>query len=209
MMSLQEATFCALTMKLFALLRDDEPSAKGKILVVTSARAQEGKTFIASTLARTMAALDDEPIALVDANVQAPTLHTLFDVDGSRGFSDCLVTGSLTVPMLAGQVENLSILPIGGHPKPGTVFKTHRIVKVFDELRDRYRVTVIDTGVLNAAGALPHLADGVLLVIDSSKTRREVIQGVLAQTNVAPKKILGAILNRQQQYIPSMFYNSL
>jgi Mrp family chromosome partitioning ATPase len=206
-MDQNEAIFYALTMKMFSRLRTE--SSTGKVILVSSARADEGKSFIAKMLAATMATLDDEPIALIDANLYAPTLHEDFGVSNKQGFSDCVAAGGLVVEPTQIGSSKLSLLPIGSVIKPGLAFKAQRVAAVLDALRERYRFSIIDASVLNDAGAMPHLADGVIMVVDASRTRREVIQGVLSKVSLPPEKMLGAILNKREQFIPPMFYRGL
>jgi Mrp family chromosome partitioning ATPase len=58
-------------------------------LLVTSASPGEGKTFIACNLAVAHAQAG-ERVLLVDADLRAPSLHTIFDVSNASGYLDAL-----------------------------------------------------------------------------------------------------------------------
>ena len=57
-----------------------------KIVLVTSALPQEGKTTVSATLARSFAQMEWRTL-LVDADMRKPTMHTLFGIDRAPGLS--------------------------------------------------------------------------------------------------------------------------
>jgi Mrp family chromosome partitioning ATPase len=61
-----------------------------KKLVVTSSGPGEGKSTIASNLARTLAHSGRHSVVLVDADPFRPTLHKIFGTDNQRGLGDLL-----------------------------------------------------------------------------------------------------------------------
>jgi Mrp family chromosome partitioning ATPase len=52
-------------------------------------------------------------------------------------------------------------------------------------------------------------ADGVMLIIESGKTRKQVALKAKQELENAGAKVLGVILNRRKQYIPGWIYKRL
>jgi Mrp family chromosome partitioning ATPase len=51
--------------------------------------------------------------------------------------------------------------------------------------------------------------DGVILVLESGKTRRQVALNVKKQLEDAKGKLLGVVLNKRRHYIPDWIYRRL
>ena len=64
--------------------------AEGNLIMVTSALAGEGKTFISFNLARSMAEERDHSVLLVDADVAKPHTSKLFGLPDAPGLLDVL-----------------------------------------------------------------------------------------------------------------------
>lgn len=203
MMNQLSGTFYALTMRLFEQLR----GSSGRSVLISSARGEEGKTFISRNLATYMAELAHDDILLVDANLERPTLHQAYGLDEGQGFSDALASGQFdTVPVHATSLPNLKVMTVGQTRKPGVLFKPQFFADFLAHYGPQYGLILFDGGVLGTSGCLPHQCDGTIMVVDSGKTRREVIQGVMAQANVDRSRYFGAILNKRMQYIPRSLY---
>lgn len=204
MMNQLSGTFYALTMRLFERLRT-EPGSRA--VLVSSARGEEGKTFVARSIAAYMADLSHDDILIVDANLEHPALHQHYGVKNERGFSDCLATEDFdAVQLYATRQANLKLMTVGQTRKPGLLFKPQSFASFLDHFGKQFGLIVFDGGLLGSAGCLPHQCDGTIMVVDAGKTRREVIQGVMAQANVERSRYLGVILNKRMQYIPRSLY---
>ena len=203
----QSGTFYPLTLRLFDILHRPEGERGGRVVLVSSARAEEGKTFVARAVAHCMADLSNDAVLLVDGNIEDPSLHRHYGAENTLGFSDCLASGNCAAAQLHDTPRtNLKVMTIGQTPKPGLLFKSQAYSAFLEHFRSRFAVILIDGGLLGASGCLPHQSDGTIMVVDSSRTRREVIQGVMAQANVEKSRYLGAVLNKRMQYIPGPLY---
>jgi hypothetical protein len=74
------------------------------------------------------------------------------------------------------------------------------------ELRSQFKFVVLDGPILANCGELAAITDGSLLVIDASRTRREIIAGGLQSNPINPRKMLGAVLNQMPRYVPRWLY---
>jgi Mrp family chromosome partitioning ATPase len=179
-----------------------------KLLLITSVRVGEGKTTLACAVSHAMAALSGEAVLLSDANPCRPALQALFELPGnSPGFFDVLrgnIEGLKALhPQPGGQA---TVLPAGDHPDPALLFRAPAIRGFRDAAQD-YRCVVLDGGTTHlGGGSLGQHADGVIVVIDSSRTRREVVRGGIEAMRLPEGRLCGVILNKRIQYIPRFFY---
>lgn len=190
------------------------PQVPAPALLLTSARAREGKTTIALALARVMAYVTDEPILLVDANFHAPGLATKLGLPPSLGLSDALratTGGGASVDISKHLVfEGVSVITAGSKPDPLLLSRGRAVGGFRNQYTSGFRCVIFD-GAENRLGgaALGRYVDGVILAIDSSATRREVIQGAITDMRLPEGRILGAVLNKRRHYIPKIFYKGL
>jgi protein-tyrosine kinase len=180
------------------------PQGQGRVVVVTSARDGEGKTFVAYALATALAAQSTGPVALVScqADPKAPV---------SLGWSDLVDTGVWHADMArkaAGQGGESALMQVsaGSKARAETLFKPDAVATALQALRERYSMVVLDAPSLSACGALTRQADGSLLVINAKNTRREVVQGALAANPMPPERLLGTVLNQRPDYVPGWLY---
>src|SRR5688572_4666641 len=89
--------------------------AEGNLIMVTSALAGEGKTFISFNLARSMAEERDHSVLLVDADVAKPHTSKLFGLPDAPGLLDVLEFPDVLLESVIVDTDTrgLSILPAG------------------------------------------------------------------------------------------------
>lgn len=201
-------SFYAMSMRLMGMLRERSATTpgRGRAVLVTSARPGEGKTYVARMIANCMADLSSDAVLLVDANLEKPALHKVFGMPEGPGFTDCMASGSFDGAGIAGGHDNLHVMPAGSVLKPGLLFKPQTFEAFLGHFTARFGLVLIDSGPLATTGCMPHQSDGIVMVVDSSRTRREVIQGVMGQAKVDRERYLGAVLNKRVQYIPRALY---
>lgn len=203
------AGFYAMSMRLFSMLREGggDLSGRGHSVLVTSARPGEGKTYVSRMLARCMADLMNDDVLLVDASLERPALHEVFGLPSEGGFTDCVANpAGEDLARYVRSSDNHFVLTVGRVRKPGLLFKTQSFEDFLAGARTRFGLVLIDGGPLMMTGCMPHQCDGVIMVIDSSRTRREVVLGVMNQAKVDRRRYLGVVLNKRSQYIPQSLY---
>ena len=174
--------------------------APPKVILVTSAMPQEGKTTISANSALVLAQRGSR-VLLIDADLRRPGIDKLFGFR-SRGGLSTLISGvdkieDVVVPFT--QVPNLWILPAGPiPPQPvellgSTVMKDH-----ITRWRDEFDHIIIDTppclSVTDAVILSPE-ADRVILVARSGKTTKPALRracDLLLQVNA---RVMGIVLN--------------
>lgn len=186
----------------------------GCILSVTSSYRGEGVTTIASRLAAAIAEDSGRPVALVDAHVSDPRLHTLFKASLSPGFSEviCEKLDPLSV-IQSTAFENLSVMTAGSHAAdPVHKCAADGLPTLIDTLREHFGYVIFDSPPMDSVNVvirMAHLLDGVLLAIESERVRWEVAQRVKERLVKANAPILGVVLNKKQYHIPKWLYKTL
>ncbi|MBI1356921.1 MAG: polysaccharide biosynthesis tyrosine autokinase [Acidobacteria bacterium] len=174
-----------------------------RCLVVSSARAGEGKTTVLSNLG-VAAAQRGRRVLLIDADLRAPRLHELFKVDNRYGLSNLLravrqdgeTNEALVRPT---GVDNLFVLPAGTSdasiPK---LLGSPRVNDLLRSLEREFDLILIDTppGLAVAdARLLARLADGVLLVLRAGQTDMSSAEAVQRRFQGDGAAMIGAVLN--------------
>jgi len=170
-------------------------------IMVTSAVPGEGKSFVASNLAISIAQNIQEHVLLMDCDMRMPCLHTLFGFGDVPGLSEHLSNDMpLSSMLLKTKVDKMSILPGGKPPhNPSELLSSQQMSKLFKEVKDRYsdRYIIIDTPppkLTAETNVIARQVDGIILVVRYGSTNREVVKDLIKI--IGKEKILGVILNR-------------
>jgi protein-tyrosine kinase len=172
-----------------------------RMIMVTSAVPGEGKSFIASNLAISIAQNIDEHVLLMDCDLRLPSIHNRFNIEAKIGLSDYLTSDvSLSSLLVKVGVEKLSILPGGKPPEnPAELLSSEKMAQLLEEVKKRYedRYIIIDSAppqLTAESSALARQVDGIILVINYGKTKRELISDLLE--TIGKEKIIGIVFNR-------------
>jgi succinoglycan biosynthesis transport protein ExoP len=175
------------------------PDKSGKIIIITSALAEEGKTTMAANIAIVMAQIGKR-VLLIDADMRKPVIHTLFDVAKAPGLSDFLAQGAdLSSLIVRTSIKDLSIISAGTPPpNPSVLLLSPKMAGFIEEMRKKYDFVIIDsppTMMMSDTPAMAPAADGVVMVIKSGVTPRPTVQKAVQQLVQANAKLTGAVLN--------------
>jgi len=184
------------------ILHPQDGRQRPQTIMVTSSSPQEGKSFVSSNLAVTMARGVDQYSLLVDCDLRRPSLAGLFGLSSicKRGLSDYLRDdGDLTELIHKTSVEKLSLLPSGSPPvNPAELLSSDRMAKLVTELSSRYndRFIIFDSPPYQVASETNVLAkevDGVVLVVGYGKSDKSLIKKMTDLIGV--EKIIGVVFN--------------
>jgi capsular exopolysaccharide synthesis family protein len=177
-----------------------EITGKGRVLVVTSAVADEGKTLTACNLAAAFAAVGRR-VVLVDADLRTPKVSEYLGLQAGPGLSEVL--GEEAVG-LAGALQRwdegpIDVLTGGSVPAhPNELLASRRAGEIIAELGRRYDVVVIDTPPVvpvSDAANIGARTDGVLLVCRWGRTRGRDIASATEFLHSVAVPVLGTILS--------------
>jgi len=182
-----------------------------KTLLVTSASPTEGKSTTAANLGVVMAQAGLSVI-VVDSDLRRPTLHKLFGVNNSRGLTTSLLQegGTLDGHLQETGIENLRVLTSGPlPPNPSELLGSQRMRQLIAQLKEKADAVVFDSPpalAVTDAAVLGNEVDGVLLVLDSGQTRREVARRAWETLTSVGATVLGAAVNKLSERSASGYY---
>jgi polysaccharide biosynthesis transport protein len=178
------------------------PRSGSQVVAVTSPVAGDGKTTVVDGLARSLASSGDEVVA-VDLDLRNPMLHSYFDVprESGRGVLDALLeSGSPDDFTQLTSQPQLRVLPAGLHPAlPSALLGSGRLENLLEQLREGADYVLLDTPPVSAvadASAIATAADGVILVLDLTRTHRNELLVAREQLENARARTLGIVINR-------------
>jgi polysaccharide biosynthesis transport protein len=185
--------------------------APPKVIMVTSALPQEGKTTTSINTAVVLAQKGVR-VLLVDADLRRPSIHKTLGMGPHSGLSNVL-TGSTTLEQAISRsavLPNLFVLPAGTPPpNPAELLASSNMKDTVDQLKEQFDHIVIDTppslSVTDAVVLSPR-ADAVVLVIRSGQTTKQALRrsrDILMQVNA---KVVGVLLNAVDLSSPDYYY---
>lgn len=169
-----------------------------RVLLVTSAIAEEGKSTTSLAIARLLAQ-HGKRVLLFDADLRKPSF--IVEENSDIGFSRLVAKGE-RVPnhVLKTSEENLWLMPSGPPPpSPVQVLNSPSSARAIEEARELFDVVVIDAPPaygLADAPLLAALSDAVLMVVESGKTRRSIAADALSRLRGSGTTVIGVALTK-------------
>ncbi len=177
--------------------------ALGNMIMLTSARPGEGKTFSSLNLAGSLATCGQQPVILVDVDIKRHSLTSGLSLQHRTGllnlaaqpglhFSDCLVETS---------IPNLSIVPIGQAVSADAMVGGKPIIRVLDRLARHYPdcLIVLDTPPCLSSSepsTLAPVVGHIVMLIEAQQTQRAEVESALDLVEACPSVVL--MLNKVQ-----------
>jgi protein-tyrosine kinase len=172
------------------------PTAQRNVVMVTSARPGEGKSFTALNLAASLALGGDRSIILVDADIKSGSLSKVLGLEAETGLLDITASPAqlAEAALVRSRIQALSVLPIGGGTDPNgrALISTHHpIAGLVATIARRFTdsLFVIDAPPCLSSSdpaALAAIVGQVLLVVEAEKTRRSQIEAALDLIDACP-----------------------
>ena len=168
-----------------------------RTLMVTSPAAGEGKSTTIANLAVTMAQSGRRTI-IVDTDLRRPALHELFGAQMSPGLTDAMMAAAGDLPLQKTAVDNLWLLSSGPKPpNPSDLPGAERMAQIIAQLTEQADIVLFDAPPVMAAADAAILGarvDGVLLVIQAGKTRRDHSERAREVLEKSRARVVGAAL---------------
>ena len=178
-------------------------SANGlpKTLLIASSQPSEGKSTTSMAMAIGLARLGRK-VVLVDVDLRRPVIHRIVGGSGSDnayGMSSLLTSqGSIEDALKPTDHENLTVITAGPiPPSPTELLSSGRMEQILEELSGRFDVVILDSPpVLGLADAplMAALVEGVIVVIQSDRSRRGSLKSSLRRLRGMRPNILGGVL---------------
>lgn len=177
----------------------DDMVRKRKVIAVTSTVPGEGKTTVATCLARSMSEL--EKVLLIDADLRRPAVHRALSVNQGKAGLAQLISGNAKLEEVFVRVaENLHLLRAGPiPPDPSELLSSDRFSRLLEFLGDRYDRIIIDTppvAAVSDALVVGKLSAGIVYVVHADKTAEEMVSYSVRRLRERGSTVLGAVLNK-------------
>jgi capsular exopolysaccharide synthesis family protein len=185
---------------------------KPRLIVVSSTSSGEGKSVVTSHLAAVSAMLSRRTL-IIDANLQKPVQHKLFNLDPTVGITD-VIDGkkSLMEAVQPTNIDRLDVLTYGKpHDRPLQLLESAKIDAMLAEATNKYDLVIIDTGSLSDspdAAILSRNSDGLIIVTRPSFTRKEILQKTVSELLKSRIPLLGVVINDQMMSVNEKYYHS-
>jgi capsular exopolysaccharide synthesis family protein len=142
-----------------------------RVILVTSSVSNEGKSFVASNLALSLAAAGRK-VALIDLDLRKSRISQIFEATVSKGISDYLANPGTSFREMVMQDETYPNLDIIGNvnnpPNPSELLVGSGLERLIDEMRTEYDDIILDTPPVQIVAdslILSRLADFSLYVL--------------------------------------------
>lgn len=185
-----------------------------KILAFMSSVPGEGTSTIAARFALSLHTLRWVHPVLIDMNLRNPSVRAVFDLPPSDGMVE-LLTGKTTVEKAAIRVAEgtLAVITEGrGVASPQALFTPKNLARFMGEIREAFNCVIIDSpSVLGHAETkvIGGLVDGVVLVIETARTKREVAIRSKEALAASRANVIGTVLNKRKYVIPALLYKRI
>lgn len=158
------------------------PESTDKVVLVTSAVAAEGKSYIAANVASSLA-LMDKKVALVELNLRKPSLGEYFGIIASNGITDYLSKDEVSLHDIVHTTADGLDVYVGGTvpPNPSELLQGSRAAQLMKQLREQYDYVVVDSASLATASdtfSLTKHADATVIVLRANSTKQAYVKWI-------------------------------
>ncbi|SHG17184.1 capsular exopolysaccharide family [Arenibacter palladensis] len=200
------------TVELFRLLRFNldylKKAEKNQTLLVTSTVKGEGKTFVASNLAVTLAT-NGEKVVVLSFDLRASQLMKNFDLPDGPGLTDFIIKNGMDIGHILQKhpgIENLHLIGAGAKVNQvGRLMLSKRIELLMETLKLQFDRIIIDTapiGLISDAFALNSYIDGTIYVVRKDVSKKEYLKTIDAVQRNGKLKNTMILLNDTKELEP-------
>ena len=193
------------------LIRRLTTMATSQAIGLTSCAHAEGVSTVAANLAVAAAIESAGPVLLIDTHFAQPQIQTMFGLPSGPGFVDAL-SGDTKLPecIRPTSIPNLHVMGPGvaavtlcsaGGP---ATFRS-----LIETLKLEYPWVLFDLPIVSECHfpTLISNLDGILLVVEAERLRRQVVMRAQQQLENNDAKVLGVVFNKRQYHVPNWIYN--
>jgi capsular exopolysaccharide synthesis family protein len=174
---------------------------KHQVILLTSAKMQEGKSTTVANLAITMAQTGNK-VVILDCDLRRPKVHKVFAIDNTVGLS-ALLTKNIEVSKAlykSDKITNLSIITAGQiPPMPSELLDSKKMAALVLKLREEYDYIIIDSPpVLSVSDAtiLSRISDAVILVVAANETHVDAVVTAKRSLDKVNANVIGTVLTK-------------
>jgi polysaccharide biosynthesis transport protein len=169
-----------------------------QVVLVTAALPNEGKTWVAASLAACLAA-DGISVALVDCDLHQPTVHRMFNGPRAPGLTDYFTGAGYEEIVHNHPPSGVSYIPAGGAlSKEAWRLTPGRLRPLIDRLAEKYAYIILDSAPVLAVSEtmlLSQLAHKAILVVKWGSTSPAIARHAATQLLESGGAEIGALLS--------------
>lgn len=173
------------------------PKEENKIVEITSAYQNEGKSVTAINLALSLVK-NGAKVLLVDCDLRLPTVAQKLEIPQEPGLTQLLFDQNSLQEVVCHHSSGVDVIPAGSlPPNPSEILGSPRMTETLEWLKEQYEYVILDAppvGVVTDAAVLAPKVSGIVLVVRQGQTREEGINAAVKQLQMASGKILGFVL---------------
>lgn len=172
-----------------------------KVIGITSALPNEGKSMVAMSLAQIIAQGGGR-VLLVDCDLRNPSLTRMLASKAKRGLLEAISGQSLADLLWIERTTELALLPAvlpTRLPHSSQILASPAMKLVFDRLREAFDYIIVDLSPLAPivdVRAMAHLVDSFVFVVEWGRTKIDVAEHALANAHSVYENLLGVVLNK-------------
>ena len=185
-----------------------------KVVAVTSALPDEGKTTISMCLAR-VAAMSGQKVVVVDCDLRKQSINDVIDIETDVGILQVLAgEAPWRAAIVRDPNSDAHVLPVATSGfTPRDVFGSEAMERLVGELRAHYDLVILDCAPILAVAetrVLVKHADTTVIVARAGRSAVGAVRSAVGQTEGAGGKVLGIALNcvqpHWQSYGDSLYF---
>ncbi len=181
-----------------------------KTILIVDAENSADTPSIVANLGKLMSGKDGNRVLIIDANLRSPSVSNIFKINNGTGLIDVLEMRTKIEDSVRNIESNLFILPATETQyNPITLFDSSMFKDLIKEVKEKYEVVLISCADLQSckdAVVVSSVVDGVVLVLNEGKTRRQVVKEAIYPLEKKQVNIVGAILNNRTYNLPGVLY---
>ncbi len=173
-----------------------------KTILVTSSVPGEGKSFVTSNLAVSLANSGSR-VLLVDCDIRKGRQHHIFGSPNKKGLSNLLLEDVGQVYrnyIFKSNIDNLYLMFKGvTPPNPSELLNSEKNKKLVESLSKNFDIVIFDGAPINGLAdslVMSTLVDGVIVVTGYKQTSKKLLEDTKKNLENVNANIMGIVLNR-------------
>ena len=173
-----------------------------KTIVITSSVPGEGKSTVASNLAKSFSEMNQK-VLLIDADLRKPTIHKKLSLSNQVGLSDLIVQKLPISDVIQVLGDDFHVMTSGKiPPNPAELVGSEAMTQLLMHLKEVYDYIIVDTPPLLSVTdpqLLALKADGTLLVVRQGIARHKFVLNAYKELEKVQARVIGTVLNDCEQ----------
>ena len=183
-----------------------------KTILFTGTKHGSGCSNTAAGFAVSLAKTFQHRVLLVDVNLRTPGIHRFFDSHKTQGLFDLFTQRRMRIDQHA--ERNLYVVTCNQNltDEVNGFFGSNRFEEFIKKMRGSFDYVILDGPPVTLSPesrVIGTKVDGVILMLESGKTRRQVVIKAKREIEESGGKLLGIVLNKRKYYIPQWVYRWL